>query len=59
MADLVEIMTIVLWYPFPFIAGRYPGQRLAAEYLPPMKVVSEFLRRGDERGAVKIMKMRS
>ena len=52
-------MTIVLWYPFPFIAGRYPGQRLAAEYLPPMKVVSEFLRRGDERGAAKIMKMRS
>ena len=53
----------LLTWIFPFIAGRYPGQRLAAEYLPPMKVVSEFVRRGDERGAergaAKIMEMRS
>ena len=49
----------ILLKSFPFIAGRYPGQRLAAEYLPPMKVVSEFVRRGDERGAAKIMEMRS
>ena len=41
------------------IRKPHPGQSLAAEYLPPMKVVSEFVRRGDERGAAKIMKMRS
>ena len=48
--DDQELRKSIQLFPFPPVAGRYPGQTEWEEYIPPMKQASVIWRREDEGG---------